>query len=622
MFSNSSRCLKSSVLLKTLVTIVATVLCMAHFTPGSRTIQEKVDFYYQDKIYVLRSQLTELRSSSQNKSSLKILQQKFLAARLTYKKIAVLTEYFNIYESKFLNGPALNRSEDGTPDIIIQPKGFQAIEEIVFTEEKTIDNTELNEQLDQMLVVLIRLENEIDRSNKFTQEAVWDALRAAVIRVAALGITGYDSPIATYSLYEAKASIEGIKDLLVFFKSDIELKSPGSWDCLTGLLDQASRYLVLHENFNGFDRLHFISTYINPFYKQLLVTRLETGISVPGGRNPVNLDAESIFQADFFDINFFSPGKDYWTTAKRAELGKKLFSDPVLSGTKNRSCASCHSPEKAFTDGMRVPLSADGKSSLYRNTPTLWNSAWQTRQFFDVRTDILENQLKEVVHNTDEMRGSLIESVAALKTSPEYVQYFAENYPNEKEPLNAFNIANAISSYIRTLISLNSRFDQYMAGDKSTLTVSEKRGFNLFTGKGKCATCHFIPLFNGLVPPEFNETETEVLGVPVSKEKTNAKLDTDPGKYDISRSVIHKFSFKTPTLRNIALTAPYMHNGVFDTLEEVMDFYNEGGGAGLNIAPDNQTLPKDKLKLSKKEMNDIIGFMKSLTDQAALHYKN
>jgi cytochrome c peroxidase len=153
-----------------------------------------------------------------------------------------------------------------------------------------------------------------------------------------------------------------------------------------------------------------------------------------------------------------------------------------------------------------------------------------------------------------------------------------------------------------------------MRGDKSKLSEAEKNGFNLFTGKAKCATCHYIPLFNGLIPPFFSDTESEVLGVPKTKNKKNAVIDPDFGKYLFTRSEIHKYAFKIPGLRNIELTAPYMHNGVFNTLEEVMEFYNNGGGAGLKIELPNQTLPPDKLNLSKKEIADVISFMKTLTD--------
>ena len=140
-------------------------------------------------------------------------------------------------------------------------------------------------------------------------------------------------------------------------------------------------------------------------------------------------------------------------------------------------------------------------------------------------------------------------------------------------------------------------------------------------GKAKCATCHFLPMFNGLVPPEFTETESEVLGVPKTKETLAPVLDSDEGKFKFTHSIVHKYAFKTPTLRNIELTAPYMHNGVYNTLEEVMDFYNKGGGNGLKIAPVNQTLPEEKLNLSKKEIRAVIAFMKTLTDSAVVKYR-
>jgi cytochrome c peroxidase len=465
------------------------------------------------------------------------------------------------------------------------------------------------------------MENEPERIYKFRNELVWDAVRSATVRVVALGVTGFDSPIAFNSLNEAKASIAAMKNILLLFKYEMDRKQPNAVASLINLLNKASAYLQLHNDFKRFDRLEFTFSYVNPFYKQLTLVRSKAEIAAPEGQSPVNYSATSIFQDNFFNINFFSPGKEYWITNKRIELGRKLFADPVLSGTKNRSCASCHIPGKAFTDGLTVPYSLDNKKMLSRNTPTLWNSAFQTKQFLDARSDVLEDQLKEVVHNTDEMKGSLQEGVDDLKAIDQYVKLFKDAYPDESEPLNAFNIANAISSYVRSLAALRSRFDKYMRGDRTKLSVSEKNGFNLFAGKAKCATCHFIPLFNGLVPPEFTDTETEVLGVPSTKSKVNAELDADPGKYTTSKAVIHKFSFKTPTLRNIELTAPYMHNGVFSTLAEVMDFYNEGGGAGLNIAPENQTLPTSKLNLSQKEIADIIAFLKALTDPAVTRYK-
>lgn len=607
------------------ITIVIAVfiilICMAHYNPGYVSISEKTDRYYQKEIKSVKEKLSIFGKFCKQKVSLKILRQQFIACRLSYKRLAVLSEYFNIYETKFLNGPSLSRAEDGTPDIIIPPQGFQAIEEILFGNPEPGYHAAVGNLTESMLAMLKRMENEPDRIYKFRNESVWDAVRSAAVRLIALGITGFDSPIAQHSLPEAVATLDGIKNILLLFKNDKDDKQAKNLSELIVLLNNAQAYLKKHNNFIGFDRLTFISSYVNPFYKQLVIARSENGISIPEGQSPVNYNAASIFQKDFFDINFFSPGKEYRITDQRIALGKKLFNDPILSGAKDRSCASCHLPEKAFADGLAVPYALDNKTLLTRNTPTLWNSALQTRQFLDTRTDILENQLNEVVHNTDEMKGSLKESVTDLKKNPGYVNAFNNAYTGEQEPLNAFNIANAISSYVRTLVALDSRFDEYMLGNKSKLSAVEKKGFNLFAGKAKCATCHFIPLFNGLVPPEFTETETEVLGVPQTKSKENAVLDPDPGKYDFSKAIIHKHAFKTPTLRNIELTAPYMHNGVFTTLEEVMDFYNEGGGAGLHIAPNNQTLPEDKLNLTRQEIAEIIAFMKALTDPAVKDYK-
>jgi cytochrome c peroxidase len=154
------------------------------------------------------------------------------------------------------------------------------------------------------------------------------------------------------------------------------------------------------------------------------------------------------------------------------------------------------------------------------------------------------------------------------------------------------------------------------------LSEPARRGFNLFMGKAACGTCHFAPVFNGTVPPDYEDSESEVLGVPAAPVWKDAAIDPDMGRIANRRAAEHapfnQYAFKTPTLRNIALTAPYMHNGVYQTLEEVMQFYNVGGGAGIGIVLPNQTLPPDPLGLSKREIRDIIVFMEALTDTAGL----
>ncbi len=158
-----------------------------------------------------------------------------------------------------------------------------------------------------------------------------------------------------------------------------------------------------------------------------------------------------------------------------------------------------------------------------------------------------------------------------------------------------------------------------MRGDNNAMSKNDIKGFNVFMGKGKCGTCHFMPLFNGTVPPLFDKMESEVLGVPATTDTINPKLDADSGKYVLYGIPHHLYSFKTTTVRNVELTAPYMHNGVYKTLEEVIDFYNKGGGAGLGFEIEHQTLPPDPLGLTEEDKANLILFLKSLTDTSYIH---
>jgi len=603
--------------------LLITVACcsfLVNNTPGTGI---EINNYYTKKLQELRKKLLTLKVSCDQKESIGILKNNFRQARLSYKHLAVLTEYYNLNESRLLNGAPIDRTEEDNPDKIIAPHGFQVIESYLFGNWRNRLYKTAAEEIVQMVQVLNQLEKQPHREYMFRDELVWDAIRSASIRLITLGITGFDSPVAMLSLQEAAATIKGMKELLFIFRQEADKNTFTLYINAFALLDGAGMYLKEHTDFNNFNRLEFITKFINPFYKYLNQIRLATNIPVPGGSYPVNFNAGSIFSDTAFNVNFFSPGGDYKVTNERVQLGKRLFYDPLLSGTKDRSCASCHKPELAFTDGLKTALSIDHKRFLLRNTPTILNSGLQSRQFYDSRADILENQLDEVVHNSEEMKGSLAQSIQDIKNNEVYNKLFREAYNKETDPVSGFNIANAISSYIRSLITMNSRFDQYMQGDKTKLSGSEKKGFNLFMGKAKCATCHHPPLFNGLLPPDFIETESEVLGVPATTDTLNAKLDADPGKYLFTQSGVHRYSFKTPTLRNIEITGPYMHNGVYKTLQEVVSFYNKGGGKGLRIAPGNQTLPFDKLNLSKKEEEDIVSFMKTLTDTAyGSHYPN
>ena len=264
---------------------------------------------------------------------------------------------------------------------------------------------EVTEDLKQMLATVDRLINEPDRIYKFKDERVFDALRAATLRMMTLGISGFDSPVAEYSFPEAAATLDGIQAIIHLYRDDIEKTREGTYKELSQLITNAMRFVSGgNTDFNSFDRLKFITQYADPLYSLIVKTRLQLGFTMPRERRPVHPDVPSIFNTNAFDITFFSPAERYQMTSERIELGRQLFYDPILSGTRDRSCATCHQPEKAFTDGLSTAAAIDHKKNLSRNTPTLWNSALQTRQFFDSRTTTLEDQLDAVVHNADEMR--------------------------------------------------------------------------------------------------------------------------------------------------------------------------------------------------------------------------
>jgi cytochrome c peroxidase len=215
--------------------------------------------------------------------------------------------------------------------------------------------------------------------------------------------------------------------------------------------------------------------------------------------------------------------------------------------------------------------------------------------------------------------GALVVAVDRLRGSSDYPMRFVAAFGGRADSaVTSLRLRIALAAYLRSLQALESRFDRAVRGDTLALTTEERHGLTVFVGKGKCATCHFVPLFNGVTPPAFIEAEPEVIGAPSRATTSAGALDADVGRYAIDRIELHRHAFKTPTLRNVALTAPYMHNGAYRTLEQVVDFYDRGGGHGIGIVLDNQTLPTARLRLTPAERRDLVSFLRALTDTAGL----
>ncbi len=295
--------------------------------------------------------------------------------------------------------------------------------------------------------------------------------------------------------------------------------------------------------------------------------------------------------------SFFEQGND--SIATKAALGKKLFSEKILSKDSTVSCASCHKPGFAFADTTAFSVGIGGKLTK-RNTPSVLNMKNRPYFFWDGRAASLEEQSLMPIQNPDEMGLAIEEAVSRLNKSPEYKMLFQKIF---RQKPDAKNLAAAFAAFEETLETVNSKFDDW-SNNLGKLTTQEERGRQLFVGdKAKCFDCHRME--------DFTTDEFKNIGL-YDEYKLN-----DAGLYTITKKESDKGKFKTPGLRNVAVTAPYMHNGMFKTLEEVLNYYNSPDWFIENPINRDDAL-KTPLRLTSQEKKDIIAFLKTLTDKKYL----
>ena len=562
------------------------------------------------RVLQLDSATTRL-ASDPTPASAASAQLHFRDARLAFKRIEFLAAYYEPSTTRAMNGPALPRVDDEEgPEAVFPPEGFQVIEELLFPEPDSLDRQQVVNETRNLLAYVTRLRTTAS-GQTITDDRLWDAAKIEVARVVTLGITGFDSPIALLSLRESAAALDGMRVALRGYRGAMDAPS---WSALDAAFLSAMSMLHDAESFDRFDRLKFITAAANPLAKVLGRSRTQLGIGIPEERRGWRAEAVTLFDANAFDAHAFASPHTGRATSDRVALGRALFFETALSDDGTVTCASCHDPAIAFTDGLVRSASRSGTRSL-RNAPTIINAGLQVGSFYDLRTTYLEDQISDVVRNPEEMHGSIDAAAVRLSRDSSYRRRFANAFPDDRgSAMQGRNIRFAIAAYIRSLQALNSRVDRALRGDTAVLSVVERQGLNLFMGKAKCGTCHFAPLFNGTVPPSYQESEVEVLGVPATAVVRRARVDPDSGRFAVTRSAPHLHAFKTPSVRNVALTAPYMHNGVYRTLDAVVDFYNRGGGAGIGIQLENQTLPPEPLRLTARERRALVRFMEALTD--------
>lgn len=528
------------------------------------------------------------------------LKKAFLHARNSYKKVEWFTEYYAPGTSRYINGAPLPEIEvEETKSF--EPAGLQVIEEKLYPFEEE-NRKELIRETGVLLSKIKHAHSILDEI-QFSEAHVIDACKLQIFRIITLGISGFDTPLSKTALSEAKTSLNAIFQTLNFIGNNGKIEA---------LIKDAGRYLDQNSDFETFNRMAFIVQFINPLTRELKYWEKDLKIEPLKTELAIYNKAETLFDKNIFNPDFFADNSEAKYSKEKVELGRELFTDVVLSGN-SRTCNSCHKPELAFTDGLEKSAAIIPGTFVKRNAPTLLYAGLQQAQFYDMRSPSLENQAMDVIANKDEMHASVEDAAARMNNADSYIKKFAKAFPSMEKEIKPRYIMIALASYVRSLSPFNSRFDKYMRGEKEQMNAEEIKGFNIFMGKAKCGTCHFMPVFNGTAPPMFINTEAEVLGVPM-KPNSNG-IDTDSGRYIHNKMDELKFSFKTPTVRNITKTAPYMHNGAYQTLEQVMEFYNEGGGAGLNIELENQTLSPDKLNLSEAEQKAVIAFLATLADR-------
>lgn len=332
------------------------------------------------------------------------------------------------------------------------------------------------------------------------------------------------------------------------------------------------------------------------------------------------------------------------TTPERVALGRLLFWDPVLSGPKDVACATCHHPDLGYADGLDLSIGVNGAGLGFerafasgtpavfvkRNSQSVLNAAFngltatgtatpaRAPMFWDLRVQSLEAQALEPLKAAEEMRGGAYEQhqavatvVARLNAIPEYKRLFAKAFAG-RQPVNAQNLGRALAAFQRTLVTVNSPFDRYLRGDTTAMTEEQIRGMEQFQSVG-CVNCHNGPMLSDFTP--------HVLSVP-----DNRKLaDSDSG-------VNKTYAFRTPSLRNLSATAPYMHNGVFRSLPDVIDFYQRisgrgrrggggfgrGGGRGANPNVDRDQIDPlaRQLNMRGRGQREIVAFLRALDDPA------
>lgn len=553
-------------------------------------------------------------------SAIERIRERLHGNRMKLKSVDFWLRYFEPIVYRRINGPLPVEWENEVfekfePPYRREGAGLSLAE--LYLDEASPSRDSLFSLVNKSLEAISTFEADSITVELRTPDHFFLANRLFLLNLAAIYTTGFECPDTSRVIPELRSMMEAVGEIYSAFNN--EFRETGLSAEYLARYAAATRFVNEQPgNISSFDHYEFIREFINPLFAQNQQFIRENGVRTRNF-NDYSLDnnATSIFSKSLFHPQntrgIYSLITDEELLGEIKSVGKLLFYDPILSANNSRSCASCHKPAEFFTDtSVATAFRFDHQGRLERNTPSLINSIFNHLLMLDGRHISLQDQGKDVMHNPEEMNLGAEELVKKVMSCREYrdaFKKFLRHTPEEKE-VSIDHITSALSYYFADFSFYDAPFDEAM-NYRSAIGEDARRGFNLYMSKSQCATCHFVPTFSGVRPPYIG-TEFEVLGVPA--DTTYTTLSNDKGRYLVNPATETANAFRTTTLRNAAHTKPYMHNGVFHSLEQVIDFYDGGGGAGRKLNVPNQTLSSDSLRLSGDEKRQLIAFIHTLSE--------
>ncbi len=605
--------------------IVCSALLLSSFIKRDTAVYTEGYSLQIQKFLTIQQSLRQfiLNRNLHSASDVKQINEEIEGARLQLKAVDFWLRYLDPIAYKKINGPLPVEWETEVFEKFEKPykrEGAGLTLAALYLEDSLVEKDSLIQLINYSIEATRVFEEDSITSRLKDYHHFYLCNRLYLLNLASIYTTGFECPDTARIIPELKRMVNNVDNIYRSFNENF----PNT--ALNENYNLLYKKLVTFtgeqpEEYSRFDNYTFIREFINPLFaiNQQLINEYKV-YSTSMMDYSLNKKNNSIFDIELYTgqnaKGIFLRVKDDKVLAEIDRIGKLLFYDPVLSGNNQRSCASCHKPTEYFTDTtVAAAFSFNHKEFLTRNTPSLINAGYNHLIMLDGKHISLQNQASEVITNPLEMGAAGKQVLQKILSCPDYKKTFKKllQYTPQETEITFNHIISAITFYYSKFSKQYAPFDEAM-NKKADLSMEEKKGFNLFMSKAQCATCHFVPQFNGVKPP-YVGSEFEVLGVP--EDTGYLKLSDDNGRYNVNPAKETLHAFRTGSVRNSAHTKPYMHNGVFTSMEQVIDFYDAGGGAGKGLSVENQTLSSDSLKLSKQEKAQLLAFINALNEKVA-----